>query len=250
MIKKYLRENLTDQQKHKIKRIISNVLATGVNFNLNKLALIHGTDKNGNHFYTQHYQKHLRKFKFRPIKLLEIGVGGNKNPYLGGHSLRMWKKYFPFAKIYSIDIAEKSFLQEHRIKIFKGSQIDEHFLNDVVNQIGDIDIIIDDGSHMNEHVIKSFQFLFPKLKDGGIYIIEDLQTSYWEHFGGDSHDLSNHKTSMNFLKSLVDSLNYKEFADSEYIPNYYDQNIVSIHFYHNIVFIYKNKNNEKSTKDT
>ena len=98
MIKKYLRENLTDQQKHKIKRIISNILAVGINFNLNKLALIYGTDKNGNHCYTQHYQKHLRKFKFKPIKLLEIGVGGNENPYFGGHSLRMWKKYFPFAK--------------------------------------------------------------------------------------------------------------------------------------------------------
>ena len=57
------------------------------------------------------------------------------------------------------------------------------------------------------------------------------------------------KTSMNFLKSLIDSLNHQEFINANYQPSYYDKKIISIHFYHNIVFIYKGNNNEKSTKD-
>lgn len=84
-------------------------------------------------------------------------------------------------------------------------------MRSVAKQIGGIDIIIDDGSHINEHVIKSFSILFPLLNMGGIYAIEDLQTSYWDesfgHWGG-SQDLSAAHTSMNFLKSLTNGLNY------------------------------------------
>lgn len=73
----------------------------------------------------------------------------------------MWKRYFPFGRISSIDIYDKTFFQERRIKIFQGSQTDTLFLKKVINQIGSPDIIIDDGSHINSHVIETFQFLFP-----------------------------------------------------------------------------------------
>ncbi len=85
--------------------------------NLTKIATIHKTDKFGYHFYTPHYQNHFKKFKYKRIKLLEIGVGGYEELLIGGNSLRMWKSYFPFAKIFSLDIYDKSFLQENRIKI-------------------------------------------------------------------------------------------------------------------------------------
>ena len=160
----------------------------------------------------------------------------------------MWKKYFPFGNIYSFDIYDKSQLQENRIKIFKGSQIDIEFLNEIIKEIGELDIIIDDGSHINEHVIGSFNILFPKLKDGGIYVIEDTQTSYWdwEDFGGDSKDLNNPKTIMNYFKSLTDSLNNEEFIIKNYEKSYFDKKIISMHFYHNLIFIYKGNNDEKS----
>jgi len=214
--------------------------------NLTKLAIIYNTDKWGSHYYTPHYQKHFKTFKYKKIKLLEIGVGGYDLPNKGGNSLRMWKRYFPFGKIFSLDIYDKSLQEEKRIKIFQGSQIDYTFLNDVVKKIGQIDIIIDDGSHINEHVIKSFKYLFPKLKEGGIYVIEDTQTSYWSDFGGDSKDLKNPKTIMNYFKQLTDCLNYKELIIKDYEPNFYDKNILSIHFYHNLIFIYKGNNNEES----
>ena len=119
-----------------------------------------------------------------------------------------------------------------------------------VNEIGVLDIIIDDGSHLNEHIIETFKILFPKLKDGGIYVVEDIQTSYWNDYGGDSKDLNNPKTAMNFFKRLTDSLNHQEIPDENYVESYYDKNIVSIHFYHNLVFIHKGANDEKSNMVT
>lgn len=215
-------------------------------FNLDKLARIHETDKYGDHSYTPIYHRFFKRYKFRRINLLEIGVGGYHAPNIGGNSLRMWKAYFPFARIFSIDIYDKSGLQEKRIKIFKGDQTDEVFLNQVVNTIGPIDIIIDDGSHINEHVIKTFNILFPLLKDGGIYAVEDVQTSYWKAYGGDSDALNNPGTAMNYFKNLTDGLNHKEFIKPGYQETYFDKHITSIHFFHNMIFVLKGNNDEES----
>lgn len=246
MIKQYLKNKLSTSDKRRFLNFIHDIKAIGSLGNLDKLGKIYGTDKVGSHHYTQHYMSHFKKFRYKPINLLEIGVGGYENPYYGGQSLRMWKRYFPLGKIFSLDIYDKSSLQEKRIQIFKGSQIDRGFMEYVTEKIGALDIIIDDGSHVNEHVITTFKILFPKLKDGGIYVIEDTQTSYWKDYGGDSDDLNNPKTTMNFFKGLTDALNNQEFLIPGYKPTYYDKNIVSMHFYHNLIFIYKGENNEKS----
>lgn len=246
MIKEFLKRKISKSSKRRLRNWLDDLKAIGCGFNLDRLGKIYRTDKTGSHHYTPHYQSHLRKLKFKGIRLLEIGVGGYESPSHGGNSLRMWKKYFPFGKIFSIDIYDKSALQENRIKIFCGSQIDSDFLDKVTNEIGKIDIIIDDGSHINEHVIETFTLLFPKLNDGGIYIIEDTQTSYWKDFGGDSEDLSNPKTMMNYFKNLIDSLNNKEFVIDNYQQSYFDKKIVSMHFYHNMIFIYKGNNDEES----
>ena len=248
MIKEYLRKRLSDLQKRKLLNLICEIKAFGFGFNLNRLGKAFETDKIGQHYYTPHYMTHLKKFKYKRIKLLEIGVGGYDNPNSGGNSLRMWRKYFPFGKIYGIDIYDKFNLQGNRIKIFMGSQADEDFLNTITDEIGELDIIIDDGSHINEHVITTFNILFPKLKDGGIYVIEDTQTSYWEDFGGDSNDLNNSKTMMNYFKSLTDALNNKEFVIKDYEQTYFDRKIISMHFYHNLIFVYKGNNDEESNR--
>jgi hypothetical protein len=246
MIKAYLKKNLTRSSKRKLLNLIADIKAFGLGFNLDRLGKIYRTDKAGSHSYTPHYQAHLKKFKFKRIHLLEIGVGGYEDPQNGGSSLRMWKKYFPFGKIFSFDIFDKSALQERRIKIFQGSQVDADFLDKVIQEMGTIDVIIDDGSHINEHVIETFKLLFPKLKDGGIYIIEDTQTSYWPYYGGDSEDLKNPNTMMNYFKGLLDSMNNKEFIIPNYQQTYFDKKIISMHFYHNLIFIYKGNNDEES----
>jgi demethylmacrocin O-methyltransferase len=245
---KKLLKKLPEAQYIYIKKMYRKIFSTLNQNNLTKLAIINKTDKGTTHQYTKHYEFHLSKKRKQRLNILEIGIGGYQNPNLGGESLRMWKYYFPNSNIYGIDIFDKNGIDENRIKTFKGSQVDKEFLERIYNEIGSLDIIIDDGSHINEHIIETFKILFPLLKQNGIYIIEDIQTSYWPDFGygGDSMNLSNPATSMNFFKKLADCINYEEFINPEYQPTYYDQNIISIHFYHSMVFICKGDNNEGS----
>jgi hypothetical protein len=211
----------------------------------------HRSDKWHGHDYAAAYFSHFRDLENEPIRLLEIGVGGYqddqtgyKNPRLGGHSLRFWKEYFRNGQIFALDIEDKSVHQEDRITIFQGSQIDAGFLNSVVQKTGPLDIIIDDGSHINSHVISTFGILFPILKDGGIYVVEDTQTSYWPGgYGGDATNRNNPETMMGYFKSLVDGLNHAEFQDPSYVQSLYDRSIQSISFYHNLIFVAKGPNN-------
>jgi demethylmacrocin O-methyltransferase len=241
IIKHFIKSKTTISQQKVLKSIFQKFILVFVGNNLDLIGRIYGTDKIGSHFYTQHYMSHLRKLKYKKINLLEIGVGGYEKQKEGGSSLRMWKRYFPFGRIFSFDIYDKSALQEKRIKIFQGSQVDKDFLERITSEIGELDIIIDDGSHINKHIIETFQILFPKLKDGGIYAIEDVQTSYWPDFID-----CDGVTAMNYFKSLTDCLNNKEFLINNYKQTYFDKKIVSIHFYHNLIFIYKGNNDESS----
>lgn len=145
---------------------------------LNKLATLYSTDKWNSHFYTPHYQKHFGHMRRKRMNIIEIGVGGDKNMRMGGASLRMWKAFFPKSLIHGVDIHDKSHLQEDRIRIYQGSQFDGDFLIGIYKKIGSLDIVIDDGSHVNEHVIFTFLVLFPLLNENGVYVIEDIQTSY------------------------------------------------------------------------
>jgi len=237
---KLVRSTLTLRQRRSLRILLANIYP----WDLNTLALIYGSDKWGGHFYTAHYHEHFHKLKNKKLKILEIGVGGYEDPHYGGASLRMWKRYFPQSMIYSLDIHDKGPLQEKRIRIFQGSQADEAFLRKVCDEAGPFDIIIDDGSHVVEHVLTSFKTLFPLMKEDGIYAIEDIQTTYWPDFGGNSKNLNDPLTSMNFLKKLTDGLNHKEFELPDYSPSYFDQHIVSMHFYHNLVIIHKGQNDK------
>jgi hypothetical protein len=241
-----LEKNVSPESYAKVQHLYRGVKSRIYARDLTVLAKIHKSDKWGSHRYTKHYEHHFRSLRKRRLRILEIGVGGYEDPDAGGASLKMWKYYFPKSAIYALDICDKTKLQEHRIRIFRGSQNDTDFLRKVIEQTGGLDIVIDDGSHVNEHVITCFCTLFPLLADGGIYAIEDTQTSYWPKLGGDSYDLGNSNTTMNFLKRLTDGLNYEEIARKDYRKSYLDQNIVSLHFYHNLVFIYKGRNEEGS----
>ncbi len=243
-IKAPLRSVLSLDQRRRVKTLLSPLYRR----DLSQLALLFGTDKQGSHYYTQHYQQHFEALRRKPLNILEVGVGGYDDPKGGGESLRMWKAYFPKSRIYGVDIHDKTDHDETRIKTFRGSQSDAGFLKSVADQIGTIDIVIDDGSHFNDHVITTFKVLFPLLSPQGIYAVEDTLTSYWSvvdgiQWGGAS-DLTAPHTSMNFFKSLVDGLNYEEFTLDGYQPTYFDKHIVAMHFYHNLIFIYKGVNEE------
>ena len=117
----------------------------------------------------------------------------------------------------------------------------------IVKKYGAPTVVIDDGSHRTHHVIKSFGILFPMLPPGGLYVIEDIQTSYWPQWRG-SLDLDDPITSMAMVKRLIDGLNYEEFLDDDYQPSYTDLNVVAVHCYHNLVVIEKGDNREGTNK--
>jgi hypothetical protein len=102
-------------------------------------------------------------------------------------------------------------------------------------------IVIDDGSHVSNDVIVSFGTLFDYVRPGGLYVVGDLQTSYWE-FPADP-GFVNPRSSIGFLKSLVDGLNYPEILSISNRPRQHtDEWISGIHLCHNLAFIEKNGN--------
>lgn len=238
-IKNGFKARFTQEQYERLRQYLLEPLSFFYRNNLRRLAQIYWSDKWGDHWYCQHYERHFAHLRSKKITLIEIGIGGYDDPHQGGGSLRMWRRYFPHGRIYGIDIFEKSSHNEKRIHTFRGDQTDEKFLTQVILETGRPDLIIDDGSHINEHVIKTFQILFPLLADDGIYVIEDTHTSYWPEYGGDGDNLQSTSTSMGMLKSLVDGLNHKEFKQPDFVPTYYDKWIVSIHFYRNLAIICK-----------
>ena len=243
-IEAQLRKALSRRQRDFIKAVIHcNDLA--------RLARSLGTDKQGTHAYARHYERHFARLRHRALNILEIGVGGYADPRAGGASLRLWKAYFPRGRVFGIDIYDKTALEEPRIKTFQGNQADPDFLRRVAREIGDIDIVVDDGSHQSAHVTAAFRTLFPLLGRDGLYVVEDLQTSYWTEVAGlkwgGSQDLGAPHTSMSFFKSLVDGLNYEEFMSGEYQPTYFDRHIVAMHFYHNLLFVQKGRNDDGSS---
>ncbi len=245
-IKKRVIDSTSKKQRDQIKKFAVPIMAWFFRNNLIKLAIIFGTDKYGSHWYMPHYQKHFNRYKNKKLKILEIGIGGGKDPLYGAKSLRVWKTFFRRSTIYGIDIYNKKALEEKRIKLFQGDQTDKAFLQDLIKTMGRVDIIIDDGSHINSHIITTFEILFPLLKTGGLYVVEDMQTSYWPNYGGDSENLHNPDTAVNYFRNLIDGLNHKEFIKPGYVPTYCDRNIIAMHFYHNLLFIYKGDNNEGS----
>lgn len=215
---------------------------------LQEIGLRHGSDKWAGHCYALPYSAHFSAMRSSPLVLLEIGIGGYNVPHEGGHSLRAWKEYFQSSQIIGLDFYDKSELQEERIKTYQGSQIDPVAISNIIKDFSRFDIIIDDGSHRSEHVISTFYTLWQFVKTGGWYVIEDLQTSYWPNHGGKLHETTSPLTTMGFIKSLIDGLNWREIHQPTYIPTSFDTEIASIHFYHNIVFVQKGNNDKQSTE--
>lgn len=182
------------------------------------------------------YESFFKDYKDKNINILEIGVDN-------GDSLRVWREYFTKAKICGIDIIKKDF-KIPNVEILCGNQTDPIFLNSVVNKYKNFDIIIDDGSHISKDIIFTFNYLFKFLNNEGLYIVEDLQTSYIRRYGGSRINLTKKKTSMNFIKNLTDSINYEHDDKPFFSKNPFDGKIKFINFFQNIAFIKKGESNK------
>ncbi len=201
---------------------------------LQALALRHGTDKADN---SPHYETYLRGLRDQPVTLLEIGIGGDPTPSSGGASLRTWRDYFPQGRIIGVDIADKSPHAGNRVEVFQGSQDDPAFLRAVAGQAGALDVVVDDGSHVSAHIILSFETLFPFLKPGGLYIVEDVGTSYWPSSGG-SKDLNDPLTTMNYFKRAADGLQWPH-SDGAVAPTPITSHLALVHFWQNFIVLRK-----------
>ena len=163
---------------------------------LDKMAIKHTSDKSSKfHNYAVKYDKILSPFKDQYTSILEIGVAY-------GQSVRMWTDYFPNAVIHAADI-EKSFKScesySNRIKFHLLDQRSRIQLKGM-EQFGPFDLIIDDGNHFWSEQILTFETLFPYLKQGGIYIVEDTTTSYWNEYK------NYHISTVEYFKKLVDDV--------------------------------------------
>ena len=131
-----------------------------------------------NHYF-EIYDRHFARFRGTDVHVVEFGV-------FHGGSLQMWKQYFgPKARIFGVDINPHcKKLGGEQIEIFIGDQEDRSFLKSLAKQIPRIDILIDDGGHTMPQQINTFEELFPHVDEKGVYLCEDLHTSYWPELGG------------------------------------------------------------------
>jgi cephalosporin hydroxylase len=182
--------------------------------------------------YLPIYDRLFSPYRGRPVTFLEIGVNR-------GGSLEMWRRYFGAeAVIAGVDIDEECASRvDPPNRIFLGSQADPAFLEDVVAKIGAPDIVLDDGSHVAEHQRASFDTLFPLLKDGGLYLIEDTATAYWPDMyeGG----YRRRGTAIEFAKDLVDDVN--AWYHKEHFDPLIRDHVHSIAFYDSIIAIEKRR---------
>ena len=151
--------------------------------------------------YLEWYDPVLEPWLEKNIVLLELGV------YTGG-SLLLWRDYFPKGSIVGIDVnLNKEIKPTERICLFEGSQADLEFLSHVANETAPegFDIIIDDASHTGELTKTSFWHLFDNhLKPGGLYVIEDWGTGYWDDWrDGKSLDLGTYSQEITILRSIL-----------------------------------------------
>ena len=200
------------------------------------------TDKVTHHEYHKYYEPVLKPYYNSHGSIVEIGLGT-------GQSLPMWQNLFKHAHIYGVD-KEYENSGNDRYTIYKGDQSNVNDLNDLRKSLTDKNVffINDDGSHIPEHQLLTFNTLFPILKEGGIYIIEDIETSYWT-----KGECYNYKTRYGYkhpdsiveiFKDASDIMNREFIVDKTNLSKkilHYDY-IESVTFARNCIIIKKNYN--------
>jgi hypothetical protein len=143
---------------------------------LDEIGLRFGTDKASHwHGYLAFYERMFAALRDHPVTLLEIGV-------LAGDSLRMWQAYFELGRIVGADINPAAARHaRERITVEVADQSRNADLERLAALHGPFDIVVDDGSHIWDHQILTLQTLFPSVKPGGFFVVEDIDTSFGDY---------------------------------------------------------------------
>lgn len=175
--------------------------------------------------YFHAYERHLERFRGLAVTMVEIGVRR-------GGSLQMWKRYLgPSAQIVGIDIDPKcKAFEGPQVAVRIGDQGDRAFMQSVVDEFGEIDIVLDDGSHRGADIAASFDVLYPRLERNGVYIVEDVGTAYLPEWVGADPAAP---TFVDAVKQRIDELHAEEAPGLE--PTSFTRTTASLHVYDNLV---------------
>lgn len=181
--------------------------------------------------YFDVYHRHFQKYRGRRIKLVEFGVN------VGG-SAQMWREYFGTrTKMYGVDNDPRCKKWETPwFKIFIGDQADRQFLRKIAKKIGPIDIVIDDGGHYPHQQIATFEEFYPLVKPGGVFLIEDLHTSYIPKYDGGLHRPG---TFIEYAKPMIDKLNAYHSREVGFEPDEFTRTTRSMHVYDSVMVFEK-----------
>jgi SAM-dependent methyltransferase len=179
--------------------------------------------------YFDIYERHFDAFRGKRPTVLEIGV-------FHGGSLEMWRDYFGRgATIIGVDIDERvRSIEDPGFRVVIGDQSDPVFLQSLADQYGPFDIVIDDGSHEPAHQVASLTALWPHVKVGGVYLVEDLHTSYWPTYGG---GLNVATSFIEWIKPLLDDVNAYHSREAHFQPTEWTKTLGGLHVYDSIVVL-------------
>jgi len=201
-------------------------------FNNNKKNLIHKWDH-----YFEIYDKHFSPFRNKRPVILEIGIAQ-------GGSLQMWREYFgKKATIIGVDInPECKKFEEDGIAVYIGSQENREFLRALKKMIPKVDILIDDGGHTMNQQITTFEELYSHIDNNGVYLCEDLHTSYWKDYGGGYKEKG---TFIEYSKDFIDYINAWHSQQKDLLDiSEFTKTTFSLHFYDSVLVIEKRKRNK------
>ena len=195
-------------------------------FEENTGRLIHKWDH-----YFEIYDRHFSRFRGTDVHLVEFGV------YQGG-SLQMWKHYFgPRARIFGIDINPNCRqCEEDQIEVIIGDQEDRSFLRSLAQRIPRIDILIDDGGHTMKQQRLTFEELFTHISEQGVYLCEDLLTSYEEGYGGGYRAPASF---IEYSKHFIDQINAWHSRTHRLSVSTFTRSVQSLHYYDSVLVIEK-----------
>lgn len=206
-----------------------------------------GTDKASiAHNFTRIYSKAFTHLRNKPIRFLEIGI------HKGG-SVQLWEWYFPRAELHFID-SNESVIEYHSTRstyhIFDPA--DAGRLRDFATRYGPFDVILDDGGHSSDQQLTILDAMLPFVRPGGMFVVEDLHTSYWGMYGGgggtSDKPIAGPNTAITFLKHLIDQVNYigaiTKYGNTYNLPSYirarlsyYSLHIDYMTFYNSVCII-------------
>ena len=152
--------------------------------NLTDLADKYGSDKGSSkHRYTELYHTLFHSLRDRQITFLEMGllIGGPEHGISKDRetkdlpSVRMWLEYFPFAQIIGMDVSDFAWFKHPRFAFHRCDMDSKTELRRTAKAMPICDVMLDDASHASHHQQNAFLEFFPRLRSGGLYIIEDLR---------------------------------------------------------------------------